>query len=108
MEQTDCDVLRDRLSSLLQDGLETESRERAYTSQAVNAIVARLQALRPGDEAGKLRVAGFTARAYECVEEEITQSCATCMYFELHRQFCALPELQLPVRPEWSCRLWRI
>lgn len=108
MDPTDHKLIRDRLTRLLQDGLKTEWRERAYSSEAVNAIVARLQALTPGDEAGKLRVAGLTLTPFEDPDEEIVQACETCMYFELQRQFCALPELQLPVRPQWSCRLWRI
>jgi hypothetical protein len=108
LEHSRLDLIRDRLAKLLQDGLETKWRDRAYTSEAVNAIVSRLQTLPPGDEAGKLRVAGFTLQAYESAEGDISQACETCMYYELHRQFCVLPELQLPVRPEWSCRLWRI
>ncbi|BBP04274.1 hypothetical protein TPL01_20340 [Sulfuriferula plumbiphila] len=108
MEETDLDLLRDSLARLMEDGLETEWRERAYTSEAVNAVVARLQSLRPDDVEGKLRVAGFRLQPYDCTEEEISQACETCMYYVKHRQFCDLPELQLPVRPEWSCRLWRI
>jgi hypothetical protein len=102
------DLARDRLATLLQGGLETEWRERASNGEAVNTLVARLQSLPPGDEAGKLRVAGFTSTPFECPDEDIVQACETCMYYEVHRQFCALPELQLPVRREWSCRLWRI
>jgi hypothetical protein len=30
------------------------------------------------------------------------------MYYLLHRKFCELPELALPVEPTWSCKLWRI
>lgn len=108
MEETDHDLLRVRLAGLIADGLVTEWRERAYSSEAVNAVVARLQSLRPDDHAGKLVVAGFTPQPYEVVEEEISQACGTCMYYVLHRQFCDLPELQIPVHPEWSCRLWRI
>ena len=108
MEQTDADVVRNRLVRLMQDGLETEWCERAYSSDAVNAITDQLRLLQPDDVAGKLRVAGFTLQPYICADEEISQACQTCMYYELHRQFCALPELQLPVKPEWSCRLWRI
>lgn len=32
----------------------------------------------------------------------------TCMYFLVHRKWCDLPELSVPVEPEWWCRLWRI
>jgi hypothetical protein len=30
------------------------------------------------------------------------------MYYKVHRRYCELPELDFPVEPEWSCRLWRI
>ena len=109
-------ILREQVAVLLQTGLQTEWRERAYSSEAVNAIAAELRALGPDDIRSKLKVAGFTLHAFEGVDEglpqdcevKFSQACETCMYFELHRQFCALPELMLPVRPEWSCRLWRI
>ena len=39
---------------------------------------------------------------------DIEQACETCMYYKVHRRYCELPELELPVEPEWSCRLWRI
>jgi hypothetical protein len=102
------DVLREQIAALLQGGVPTEWRQRAYTSDAVNVIVADLHRLQPDDIEGKLRLAGFMSQAYAAADEDISQACETCMYFERHRQFCVLPELMLPVRPEWSCRLWRI
>jgi hypothetical protein len=108
VEQADQDALRQRLGQLMADGLETEWRDRAYTSTAVNGIVARLQALAANDYAGKLQIAGFTSQPYVLGEDDIQQACETCMYYATHRQFCELPELQMPVRPAWSCRLWRI
>jgi hypothetical protein len=36
------------------------------------------------------------------------QSCETCIYFQVHRRYCDLPEIDLPVEAHWSCRLWRI
>jgi hypothetical protein len=99
-------ALRDRLESLLRSGLRTRWLERADSSELVNRIVAELQALRPDAYVDRLRAAGFSLQAYAA--EDIAQSCATCMYYETHRQFCALPELMLPVRGNWSCSLWRI
>ena len=97
------------LRALLESGLETQWRHRADSSDAVNAVVAKLQELEPTDYQGKLVTAGFTPKPYVSPEEgDIEQSCATCMYFERHRQFCDLPELKLPVMPDWSCVLWRI
>lgn len=102
------DALRARLETLLLDGLPTEWPERAYTSEAVNEIVARLRAIPADDHAAKLTVAGFTSRPYAADDDDIAQACETCMYYVMHRQFCDLPELRIPVRLEWSCRLWRI
>lgn len=100
--------VRERLAAMLQGGLQTQWRQRAYSSEAVNEIIADLQRLREDDFAGKLLIAGFTLQAFEDADEDISQACATCMYYEMHRQFCALPELMLPVKAEWSCRLWRV
>jgi len=107
----DQDALLGWLEALLRSGmLQTEWQQRAWTSEEVNRVVSRLQQLGPTDYHGKLRVAGFTVFPYQPPGEDpgVRHSCATCMYYEVHRQFCALPELELPVRPEWSCRLWRI
>ena len=103
-------ALRDQLFALLREGLQTEWRERADSSDAVQRIVARLAAADPvGDHAALMRIAGFTLTPYLSADaDDIAQACETGMYYAQHRQFCELPELRLPVRPEWSCRLWRI
>lgn len=100
------DELRNRLGRMLADGLKTEWEHRAYTSEEVNATVARLQDLKPDDYEGKLVVGGFTDYPY--VIDDMEQACDTCMYYLLHRRFCELPELNVPVEPKWSCILWRI
>ncbi len=102
-------ALRAKLAGLLESGLRTEWRERAGDSDAVNRIVARLAAVAPDDQPARLCIAGFTVTPFEGADvDAISQACETCMYYASHRQFCELPELRLPVRPEWSCRLWRI
>lgn len=93
--------LRERLARL-----EPKVEPRAYSHDEVLQVVARLQNLGVGDYDGKLRIAGFTLQPYGGVDDE--QACETCMYYQVHRRFCELPELMLPVEPEWSCRLWRI
>ncbi len=104
----DADV-RKKLLALLDGGLNTEWQQRAYTSEEVNRLVAQLQQISPLDYAAKLKLAGFTITPYRASgDDELEQGCSTCMYFERNRQFCNLPELKLPVLPEWSCRLWRI
>ena len=78
---------------------------RADTHARVQAVIARLQAP-AADLRTKLAIAGFTLAPVE--HGGLEQSCETCMYYQVHRKWCALPELDLPVEPEWSCRLWRI
>lgn len=95
---------REEIRSTLEQGLPTEAFPRADTPDQVQAIVARLQAT--GDLKEKLAVSGFTLRTIEY--QGIEQSCESCMYFLVHRHFCDLPELKVPVEPSWSCRLWRI
>jgi hypothetical protein len=104
------DNLRSRADAALAAGLCTDWPQRAYTSEAVSTVCQRLQGLVAGDLEAKLAVAGFLREPYVAPDDEdgIEQSCATCMYFERHRKFCALPELMLPVEPQWSCILWRI
>jgi len=99
-----------QIDVLLKGGLQTEWQARAYSAEAVAALLARLQSLAPSDLQGKLVQAGFTLAPYVDPEDVdgIEQSCATCMYFERHRAWCDLPELMLPVRSAWSCVLWRI
>ena len=98
-----------RIGELLAGDLVTEFKQRAYTDAAIQQVLTKLLALAPDDLSGKLRVAGFTPAPYVGDEDpDIEQSCKTCMYFEAHRRYCALPELKLSVEPEWSCVLWRI
>lgn len=91
-------------------GLEMEWHERAYTSDVVNDVIARLQTPIARDLAVKLRIAGITRTPYVSGDgdDQMAQACETCMYYGIHRRFRELPELLLPVRPEWSCRLRRI
>ncbi len=100
------DALREEIAARLKAGLETEAWPRAETSEMVNEVVARLRAEAGDDLTAKLVVAGVTDHTVEA--EEIEQPCETCMYYLVHRRFCELPELMIPVAPEWSCRLWRI
>jgi hypothetical protein len=103
-------ALLSQADALLASGLQTDWTQRAYTADAVTVMSRRLQSLPPDDLAAKLTLAGFTRTPYVAPDDEgrIEQSCATCMYFERHRQFCVVPELMLPVKPQWSCILWRI
>ncbi|WP_290990436.1 hypothetical protein [Hyphomicrobium sp.] len=105
LETTGDDQRREDIRSLLASGLETEVFPRADTHEEVQAIIARLRD-QGGDLKAKLIIAGFTDHTIE--HGGIEQPCETCMYYLVHRKYCELPELDCPVEPEWSCRLWRI
>jgi hypothetical protein len=102
----DTEATRVEIAKMLKDGLKTEVWPRAETSEDVNEIVGRLQVEAGDDLEKKLVISGFTDYTVEA--DEIEQPCETCMYYKVHAKFCDLPELMLPVEPEWSCRLWRI
>ena len=102
----DDDALRREIAEKLKSGLKTEVWPRAETSEQVNEIVARLQSEAGDDLEKKLVIAGFTDHVIEA--DGIEQPWETCMYYKVHGRFCELPELMLPVEPDWSCRLWRI
>lgn len=101
----DDDKKREDIRALLSDHLKTEAFPRADTADAVNRVVGRLQEVR-GDLVRRLIIGGVTAAPV--VHGDIAQACETCMYFLVHRRYCELPELDIPVEPNWSCRLWRI
>lgn len=100
------DSLRNEIAGKLGAGLKTEVFPRAETSEMVVELIARLQNEAGDDLDKKLIIGGFTDHTIEV--QDIEQPCETCMYYLVHRKFCELPELMLPVEPEWSCRLWRI
>ena len=99
------DLVREEAEALLKGGLETEVFPRAYDQEQVVEIVTRLQKC-DGSLEQRLIIGGFTLDLIE--HEEIEQACETCMYYLVHRRYCELPELDVPVEAEWSCRLWRI
>lgn len=97
--------LRGQIVTLLNSGLATDVFPRADTHEDVQEFVNELRAA-GNDLKSKLRLAGFTL--YPVDHGGIEQLCETCMYYKVHRRYCELPELNVPVEPDWSCRLWRI
>ena len=97
--------VRHEAEALLRGGLRTEVFPRADTHEDVQAIVQRLRQSGGGLES-RLAIGGFTLEPV--THAEIEQACESCMYYLVHRRYCELPELDLPVEPQWSCRLWRI
>lgn len=96
---------RQHIRDLVAGGLKTEAFPRADTAEDVRAVVARLQTA-GADLPRRLAIAGVTLEPV--IHGDIEQLCETCMYYLVHRKWCELPELDIPVEPDWSCRLWRI
>ena len=104
MTKSEDDALRDQIGAMLADGLETETEPFPEDHIAFEKILIELRELPPDDLEGRLVVSGFVDHPYG----EDDQRCLECMYYLVHRKWCDLPELAVPVDPEWWCRLWRI
>ena len=86
------------------EGLKTKTAPFPKDDVEFARLLSELTALEPGDLNLKLVVAGFVDHPFG----EDRQRCLECMYYLVHRKWCELPELDVPVEPEWWCRLWRI
>ena len=95
---------RKEIRSILEKGTTTEVLPRADTTEQGVAIALRLRTA--PDLKAKLVIGGFALAPVQ--HEGAEQACETCINFLVHRRFCDQPELQLPVEPEWSCRIWKV
>ena len=69
-----------------------------------DALIARLRAT--GDMKDKCDIAGLVHTPVK--NDDLEMSCENCIYFLPRRAWCDLPELNIPVDPEWFCDLWRV
>jgi hypothetical protein len=106
--------VRAAIAELLADGLVTQTSPVPVPGDkevAEGAEVAEvLRALREAatdDSPNALRDKLVVAGMLDHPNGNDQQRCMECMYFVVHRKWCDLPELSLPVEPEWWCRLWR-
>ena len=97
-------ALRDRIAKILAEGLVTQTEPFPEDARAFGNLLAEVRELQPDDLVGKLVVSGFTDKPYG----EDQMRCQECMYYLVHRKWCDLPELAVPVETNWWCRLWRI
>jgi hypothetical protein len=97
------DVLKE-ITDLLEGGLQTQTEPFPQTDKEFSTILAQLRELNGHDLKRKLIIAGFTNKPHGPEQ----QRCMECMYFLVHRKWCDLPELALPVEAEWWCRLFRL
>lgn len=106
MDRTALNLLRMRIGALLSSGLSTQMSPFPANQREFQAIVDRLAGLPATDLIGRLDIGGFAPRPVEI--DGIEQRCAECIYYLPHRKWCDLPELPVPVEPQWWCRLWKL
>lgn len=104
MSAAENDKILKEIGKLLANGLETQTEPFPETEKEFGAILDQLRHLQPHDLKEKLVIGGFTDHPYG----EDQMRCLECMYYLVHRKWCDLPELAVPVEPDWWCRLWRI
>lgn len=97
-------ALRDQIGKMMADGLQTQTEPFPETDREFGVLLNQLRDLPADDLQGKLVLSGFVDKPYG----PDNMRCQECMYYLVHRKWCDLPELAVPVEPEWWCRLWRI
>lgn len=97
-------ALRERIGKIMADGLQTQTEPFPETEREFGYLLNELHALPEQDLKAKLVLAGFVDKPYG----PDRMRCQECMYYLVHRKWCDLPELAVPVEPDWWCRLWRI
>jgi hypothetical protein len=97
-------ALRERIERMMADGLKTQTEPFPEDNHQFAALLTALRDLDPDDLQAKLVLSGFVNHPYG----EDSMRCQECMYYLVHRKWCDLPELAVPVEPDWFCRLWRI
>lgn len=92
------------ITQMLDAGLKTQTEPFPDSATEFAKILDELRALDPDDLKGRLVIGGFVNHPYGPMEAR----CQECIYYLVHRKWCDLPELAVPVEPEWWCRLWKI
>jgi hypothetical protein len=97
-------ALRNRIATMMADGLKTQTEPFPETDREFGQLLNEVRELPPDDLKAKLVLTGFVDKPYG----PDRMRCQECMYYLVHRKWCDLPELAVPVEPDWWCRLWRI
>ncbi|MBL8473953.1 MAG: hypothetical protein KF778_06450 [Rhodocyclaceae bacterium] len=104
MQNEQENALRARIAEMLAQGLVTQTEPFPETDREFGSLLTELRHQDPDDLQAKLVLSGFTDKPYGPDQ----MRCQECMYYLVHRKWCDLPELAVPVEPNWWCRLWRI
>ena len=96
--------LRARIAEMMAEGLQTQTEPFPETDREFGNLLDLLRPLKADELERKLVISGFVDKPYGPDQ----MRCQECMYYLVHRKWCDLPELAVPVEPNWWCRLWRI
>ena len=98
------DMLLQMIEDMFAGGLVTKVEPFPETTQDFSRLLDELRPLTADELRAKLVISGWLLEPYG----EDHMRCQECMYYLVHRRWCDLPELNLPAKPDWWCRLWRI
>ncbi len=104
MHNNEENELRRQIEQMLGNGLKTQTEPFPETEKEFAQLLTQLRGQCADDLKAKLEISGFTDKPYGPDQ----MRCQECMYYLVHRKWCDLPELSVPVEPDWWCRLWRI
>jgi hypothetical protein len=104
MTMLDDAALREKIRGLLAGGLRTQVEPVPKDNLEFDAILNELHGLDEEQLEEKLSLSGFVDRP----QGPNRQRCHECMYYSTHRKWCVLPQIGVPVEPDWWCRLWRV
>jgi hypothetical protein len=102
--RVDHDLLLRMIEDLFAAGLKTQVEPFPETDREFAKILEVLRQLGPDQLREKLVISGWKLEPHG----PDRMRCQECMYYLVHRRWCDLPELDLPAKPDWWCRLWRI
>ncbi len=106
LDHVGLNLLRLRIGGLLEGGMQTSVEPFPETQVEFQAILDELGALDASDLINRLDIGGFMPKPMEI--GGVMQRCQECIYYLPNRQWCDLPELPVPVKPDWWCRLWKV
>ena len=106
LDRAGLNLLRLRIGVLLEGGLKTTLEPFPRTHVEFQNLLDELGQLDRQDLINRLDLGGFAPRPMDI--DGITQRCQECIYYLRHRKWCDLPELPVPVEPNWWCRLWKM
>lgn len=106
LRDREVEVVRLWVDGLLSYGIPSTMSPFPQTQREFLEIVENLRGLDENDLLGRLDIGGFAN--YTVGDGQDMQRCMECIYYLPNRRWCDLPELPLPVEPDWWCRLWKI